>query len=192
MFVCCVSCVLSVRSLCDELITRPTGFLPIVVCRCVWSRNLVDEEVLGYRARNINNVWCRYCFSTMPPHVRLWTSLSSLPVVAEVLPTSEVGTPMRRSYVVGMRWMVICGYEVPGGALNVNSTKLPGPWSPWEPSPSRKNPHGRTGNLTRDLMIIRQELWSLDHEADQSDANIYQWYFVCRNEMKLLFTVLLL
>jgi hypothetical protein len=34
-------------------------------------------------------------------------------------PTSEVGTPMRRSYVVPMRWMVIYGYEVPRGALNL-------------------------------------------------------------------------
>jgi hypothetical protein len=37
----------------------------------------------------------------------------SLLVVAEVYPTSEDGTPMRRSYVVPMRWMVIyeCGYQ---------------------------------------------------------------------------------
>jgi hypothetical protein len=28
---------------------------------------------------------------------------------------------MRRSYVVPMRWMVIYGYEVPGGALNLTS-----------------------------------------------------------------------
>jgi hypothetical protein len=40
----------------------------------------------------------------------------SLLVVAEVYPTSEVGTPMRRGYVVPMRWMVIYGYGVPGGA----------------------------------------------------------------------------
>jgi hypothetical protein len=32
---------------------------------------------------------------------------------------------MRRSYVVQMRWMVIYEYEVPGGALNLSSTKLP-------------------------------------------------------------------
>jgi hypothetical protein len=29
---------------------------------------------------------------------------------------------MRRGYVVTMRWMVIYGYGVPGGALNLNST----------------------------------------------------------------------
>jgi hypothetical protein len=29
--------------------------------------------------------------------------------------TSEVGKPMRCSYVVRMRWMVIHKYEVPGG-----------------------------------------------------------------------------
>ena len=29
---------------------------------------------------------------------------------------------------------------VSGGALNLNSTNLPRPWSPWESSPSRKIP----------------------------------------------------
>jgi hypothetical protein len=76
----------------------------------------------------------------------------------EYLPTSEVGTPMRHSYVLPIRWMVIYGYEVPGGALNLSSTELPRPWSPWESSPSRKNPHGRTGNRTRDLIISSQKL----------------------------------
>jgi hypothetical protein len=61
--------------------------------------------------------------------------------------------PMRRNYVVLMRWMVIYEYEVPGGALNPSFAKLPRPWSPWESSPSRKNSHGRTGNWTRDLMV---------------------------------------
>jgi hypothetical protein len=56
-------------------------------------------------------------------------------------------------------------YEVQGGALNLHSTKLPRPWSPWGSSPSRKNPHGRTGNRPRDLMISSQKLWPLDHEA---------------------------
>jgi hypothetical protein len=37
---------------------------------------------------------------------------------------------MRRSYVTQMRWMVIYGYEVPGGALNLSCTKLPRPWLP--------------------------------------------------------------
>jgi hypothetical protein len=32
-------------------------------------------------------------------------------------------------------------------------------------TPSRKNPHGRTVNRTRDLMISIQKLWPLDHEA---------------------------
>jgi hypothetical protein len=60
---------------------------------------------------------------------------------------------------------VLYEYEAQGGALNLYSTKLPRPWSPWESSSSKKNPHGRTENLTRDLMISSQKLWSLDHEA---------------------------
>jgi hypothetical protein len=46
----------------------------------------------------------------------------SLPAVAEVYPTSEIGTPMRHGYVVPMIWMVIYEYGVPEGALNLNST----------------------------------------------------------------------
>ena len=37
-------------------------------------------------------------------------------------------------------WVVIEGDVVPGGALNINSTNLPRPWSPRESSPSRKIP----------------------------------------------------
>jgi hypothetical protein len=77
----------------------------------------------------------------------------------------SLGRPLRRSYVVPMRWMVIYEYEVPGGALNLSSTKLPRPWSPLESSLSRKNPHGGTGKRTRDLMIRSQKLLPLDHEA---------------------------
>jgi hypothetical protein len=40
----------------------------------------------------------------------------SLLVVAEVQPTSEGGTPTRHGHIVPMRWMVIYGYGVPGGA----------------------------------------------------------------------------
>ena len=46
---------------------------------------------------------------------------------------------------------------MPGGPLNLNSTNLPRPWSPWESSPLGKNSHGRAGNRTRDLMISSQE-----------------------------------
>jgi hypothetical protein len=84
---------------------------------------------------------------------------------------------MRRSYVVPMRWMVIYEYEVPGGALNLSSTKLPRPWSPWESSPSRKTPLGSTGNGTLDLMINNQKLWLLHHDAG-------------RNAVKLLYEML--
>jgi hypothetical protein len=74
-------------------------------------------------------------------------------------------TSMRRSYVVPMRWMVIYLYEVPGWALNLSSTKLPRPLSPWEFSPSRKIPHGRTWNRPWDRMISSMNLWSPDLES---------------------------
>jgi hypothetical protein len=67
-----------------------------------------------------------------------------------------VVSPPRCGRSVTDFWIVIYEYEVPGGALNLSSTKLPRPWSPWETSPSRKNPHGRTGNQTQDVMISMQ------------------------------------
>ena len=44
--VCCKRCVLSGRDLCDGLFTRP-GESYWLVRRCVWSRNLVNEEALA-------------------------------------------------------------------------------------------------------------------------------------------------
>jgi hypothetical protein len=63
---------------------------------------------------------------------------------------------MRRSYVVPMRWMVI--YEVPGGALNLKSTNYPDHGRHGDLPLKGKNPYGRTGNRTRDLMISSQKL----------------------------------
>jgi hypothetical protein len=75
---------------------------------------------------------------------------------------------MRCSYVLPMRWKVIYEYEVPEGALNLSSTKLPRPWSPWKSPPSRKIPHSRAGNWTRDLIFLSKKLWSLDQEAGRN------------------------
>jgi hypothetical protein len=44
MDVCFDCCVLSGRGLCDGFITHPEEVLPTVVCRCVLSRNLENEE----------------------------------------------------------------------------------------------------------------------------------------------------
>jgi hypothetical protein len=74
---------------------------------------------------------------------------------------------------------VIYEYEVPGGTLNLNSPKLPRPWSPGGSSPSRKNPHGRTGNRTRDLMISSQKLWPLDHNAGLITNYILLYFTEC-------------
>jgi hypothetical protein len=43
--------------------------------------------------------------------------------------------------------------------------KLPRPWSLWGSSPAKKNSHGRTGNLTRDVMASSQKLWPPSHKA---------------------------
>jgi hypothetical protein len=87
---------------------------------------------------------------------------------------------MRRSYVVPMRWMVMYEYEVPGWVLNLSFTELPRPWSPWESSPSMKNPHGGTGNRTRDLMITRPRGWS-GCKCNRTENSASQWRvtFLC-------------
>jgi hypothetical protein len=71
--------------------------------------------------------------------------------------------------------MVIYEYEVPGGALNISSTKLP---RPWEYSPTRKNSHGKTGNRILDLMISSQKPWPLNHEVGRllQKGNVMKMY----------------
>jgi hypothetical protein len=113
-----------------------------------------------------------YNFFPVPPHVPY--GLRGLPSWLWPMCNFEVGTPMRRSYVVPVRWIVIYGYEVPGGALNISYTKLPRPWSPWESSPSKKNSHGRTGNRTRDHMISSQTLTARPRGWSQfTTSNLY-------------------
>jgi hypothetical protein len=56
---------------------------------------------------------------------------------------------MRRSYVVPIRWMVVYEYEVPGGALKLNSTQTMvargilsfKEKSPWQNRESNPGPH---------------------------------------------------
>jgi hypothetical protein len=113
--------------------------------------------------------YLRFC-SPQCHHMSLMDFVDSAPGCGRSV-TFEDGTPMRCSYVVPVRWMVIHEYEAPRGALNLCSTIPPRPWLPWESSPSRKNSHGRAGNRTRDLMISSQKLWPLDHEADPAYLN---------------------
>jgi hypothetical protein len=64
---------------------------------------------------------------------------------------------MRRGYVLPMRWMVIYEYGVPEGALNLNSTNYPDHGHHGDSPLSGKNPHGRAGNRTWDLVISIQK-----------------------------------
>ena len=129
--------------------------------------NKVCDAAWQYRILQTDDHWNQkghlpFFFFFSPPNgttCPLWTFRGfPLPGCGQVYPTSEVGTPMRRGYAIPMRSVVIYGYEVPGGTLNLSSTTLPRPWSPWVLSPFRKNPHGRIGNRTRDLMISSQRL----------------------------------
>ena len=49
--------------------------------------------------------------------------------------------------------------------LKSRSTNYPDHSHHGDPPPTRKIPHGRAGNRTRDLVISSQKLWPLDHEA---------------------------
>ena len=60
--------------------------------------------------------------------------------------------------------------------------------------PHKENPHGRAGNRTRDLVIISQKLWPLDHEAghmwsecDVVYSKILQKYIMYKNCTNLTF-----
>jgi hypothetical protein len=106
----------------------------------------------------------------------LWTSWSPSRLWPKCNRLLRLGRPWGQLHFP-MRWMVIYEYEIPVGILNLSSTKLPRPWSPWETSPSRKNHHDRTGNRPRDLMISSQKLWPLDHEAGHF-SRIFRTIFV--------------
>jgi hypothetical protein len=149
----------------------------ITVC-IVWAQIYIQHAYYTRVFTHVRSVWL--FFLSPPPchHMFLMDFVVSPPGCDR----SEVGRSMRRSYVVPMRWMVIYEYEGPWGALNLNSTKLPRPWSPWGSSPSRRSPYGRTGNRTRNLMISSQKLWPLDHEAGRI-WQMYKLIFLCHKRL---------
>jgi hypothetical protein len=141
----------------------------------VWSKEVLPHfesparQWPGEEEWNDENreVYSNLFSSPMPPHVpyglrdlpsRLWPKCNRL---------LRLGRPWGAVTLSrwGGWWYMNMKYRGGGDALNLSSTKLPRPWSQWGSSPSRKHPHGRTGNETRDLMISSQELWPLDHEA---------------------------
>ena len=73
MDVCCECCMLWGRGLCDELISS-RGVLPTVMRRCVWSRNLKNEEAMarvGSQRHKIKKYGVRptgYCWSYNTVH----------------------------------------------------------------------------------------------------------------------------
>ena len=73
-------------------------------------------------------------------------------------------------------WVVIEGDVVPGGALNLNSTNLPRPRSPWESSPSRKNPTVEPG-------IEPGTSWLVVRDSDHQTTRLVQYieYFDTQN-----------
>jgi hypothetical protein len=85
-------------------------------------------------------------------------------------------------YVVRMRWIVIYGYGLQGGALKLNSTNYAEHGHHANPPLSRNNPHGRTGNRTWYFIISSQKRWPLDYEVGLLQTTIYslKWLFCNR------------
>jgi hypothetical protein len=63
-------------------------------------------------------------------------------------------------------------------AWNLNSTNYPDHGHHGDSPLSGKNPHGRAGKQTRDLIISSQKPWPLDHEAGQNKENIHNYVAV--------------
>jgi hypothetical protein len=69
----------------------------------------------------------------------------------------------------------VYGYGVPGAALKLYSTNYSDHGHHGDPPLSGKNPQGKAGNRTQDLMISSQKRWPLDHEA-----GLTSWYRHCK------------
>jgi hypothetical protein len=120
-------------------------------------------------------LYCRNCYyeeslsksywspPPMPPHVpygrrgfssRLWPKCNRL---------LRLGRPWG---AVTIRWMVVYEYEVPGGALNLCSTELPRPWSPWKSSLHGKIPMVEPG-------IEPGTSWSVVRNSEQTSNLLF-------------------
>jgi hypothetical protein len=131
-------------------------FLNFATVSLSWSSSEIVVILLRIRSPRDRGLLARYFFVPMPPHVPYGLRGRGV--------TDFWGWDAHEAQL-RCPSEVIYEYEVPEGALNLSSAKLPRPWSPWESPPSRKNPYHRTGNRTRDLMIISQKLLPLDNEA---------------------------
>ena len=77
-------------------------------------------------------------------------------------------------------WVAIEGDVVPGGALNLNSTNLPRPWSPRESSPSKKTPTVEPG-------IGPWTSWLVVRESDHYTTRLVGWERVSTRKLPSIF-----
>ena len=86
---------------------------------------------------------------------------------ADVLAVSrgEVPSSEEISVVDSINCWLMYGSSKWGFDLKSNSTNYPNHGHHGDPPLTRKNPHGRAGNRTRDLVICSQKLWPIDREA---------------------------
>ena len=140
----------------------------LAICRVLpgdgnsWDRNMSEHELTTFCNKMLIVFFSSPNATTCPVVVFVVLPLGHGRSVADFWGWDAHEAQLRCADDV---WVVIEGDVVPGGALNLNSTNLPRPWSPRESSPS----HGRAGNRTRNLMISSQRLWPLDHEAGLFD-----------------------
>ena len=108
------------KSKCGILHSESLSFGLCPSCTAQCKRNIpatLESSVDWHREVEKTTLWSvlftkyysgDHFFPPQCHHMFLWTFVVSLLVVAIVQPTSEVGTPMRRDYVVPMMWVVIC------------------------------------------------------------------------------------
>jgi hypothetical protein len=88
-----------------------------------WWEKYFDEynETKSHQSFKIPIYMYRYICGGIGIYIYIYSSATTCPLWTSWSP-------------LPMRCVVIYEYEVPGGALNLSSTKLPRPWSPWESS----------------------------------------------------------
>ena len=138
---------------------------------------IIDKLFFNNFIKRLGHFFCnierfKLCFGTsffcpMPPHV-LFVEFVALPpgrgrIVTDVWSWGAHEAQLRCPNDV---WVVIEEEVGPGGALNLNSTNLPRPWSPWGSSPSRKISTVELRIEPRTSWLVSsQRLWPLDHDA---------------------------
>ena len=119
MSVCCECCVLSGRGLCDELITRPEESYRLW-CRCVWPRNLVNEEAVAHWGLLWQN---KQASKQISVRYKSQSSLCSF-LQSPVTPPSLSPRYLPQHPILGTPYIYVTSLESPSCQTHINQAKL--------------------------------------------------------------------